>query len=141
MKRLLGLMMLMFASLNPVMAQSPFSFPSSSSQSSGKASMTFRNQSDYTMTLRIIYASGGFYNKIVLYPHSYQTVYFSSSNNFKLKIKATSSLGQSSYHDGGKFSVTSNSREYSEGEMTFKLSSYGNGLGPSISAKQFESDY
>lgn len=142
MKKVLLLMMLALVSLTPAVAQRPVCFPPSySSQNSGQASMTFRNQSDYTMTLRILYGVGGFYSKVVLYPHTSKTVYFSSSNTFKLKIKATSSYGQSSYHDGGKFSVTSNDREYSEGEMTFQLSSYGSGLGPSISAKQFESDY
>ena len=58
-----------------------------------------------------------------------------------MTIQNTSSYGHTSYHDGGKFSVTCTKTEWTEGEMSFQLSSYGNGLGPSISAKQFESDY
>ena len=120
-----------------------FTLPSSysASQTSEKASMRFSNQSDYTMTVRILHAGGGYYNKVVLYPHSSSTVYFSRTARFKIKIKATSSSGHTSYHDGGKFSVTCDDRGYSEGEMTFRLSSYGSGLGPSISAKEFESNY
>ena len=72
--------------------------------------------------------------------HSSRTVNFNKSGTFKLKIKATSSYGQSSYHDGGKFSVTSTETEWTEGEMVFKMSTYGSGLGPSISAKEFESN-
>lgn len=105
------------------------------------ASITFKNQSDYTMTLRIVYVGSGYYSTVTLRPHSSSTVCFSKSGNFKLKIKATSSYGHTSYHDGGKFSVTCTKTEWTEGEMSFQLSSYGNGLGPSISAKQFESDY
>lgn len=107
---------------------------------SENASINFKNQSDYTMTIRILYAVGGSYQTITLRPHTSSKVYFSKSGSFKLKIKAASSYGQVSYHDGGRFAVTCNSREWTEGEMSFRLSSYGNGLGPSISAKQFESN-
>ena len=116
-------------------------YGNSSYSSSQKASITFRNQSDYTMTLRIIYAGGGYYSTVSLRPHSSSKVTFSKSGSFKLKIKASSSYGQVSYHDGGKFSVTCTSSEWTEGEMSFQLSSYGSGLGPSISAKQYESNY
>lgn len=105
------------------------------------ASITFRNKSDYTMTLRIVYANGGYYTSVSLRPHTSSKVSFSKSGNFKLKIKAVSSYGQVSYHNGGNFSVTCNAREWTEGEMSFQLSSYGSGLGPSISAQQFESNY
>lgn len=105
------------------------------------ASIAFNNQSDYTMTLRILYAAGGYYSSVTLRPHSSSRVSFSKSGSFKLKIKASSSYGQVSYHDGGKFSVTCTDRERTEGEISFRLSSYGSGLGPSISAREFESNY
>lgn len=114
---------------------------SSYSSSRQNASITFSNQSDYTMTLRIIHAGGRNYSSLVLRPHSSSSVSFSSSGNFKLKIKAVSSFGDVSYHDGGNFSVTCNSTEWTEGEMSFRMSSYGSGLGPKISAQQFESNY
>lgn len=116
-------------------------YANSSYSSSQNASITFRNQSDYTMTIRVLYAGGGYYSTVSLRPHSSQKLSFSKSGSFKLKIKAASSYGQVSYHDGGKFSVTCTSSEWTEGEMSFQLSSYGSGLGPSISAKQFESNY
>lgn len=108
--------------------------------SSHSASITFRNKSDYTMTLKIIYSSGGLYSTVVLSPHSGKVVNFSKSNTFKLKIKAEL-YGDVSYHDGGYFSVKCTEYEWTEGEMSFELSSYGSGLGPKISAKEFESNY
>lgn len=113
----------------------------SSLNSRPQACITFTNRSDYTMTLRILHAGGGYYSTVTLRPHSSSKVNFSNSGNFKLKIKATSSYGHTSYHDGGKFSVTCTNQEWTEGEMSFQMSSHGSGLGPSISAKEFESNY
>ena len=117
------------------------SYSSSTYSSSQNASIMFKNQSDYTMTLKIINASGGLYSIITLRPRSSSKLNFSKSGTFKLKIKAVSSYGQVSYHDGRKFSVTCTSSEWTEGEMSFQMSSYGSGLGPTISAQQFESNY
>ncbi|WP_317309367.1 hypothetical protein [Phocaeicola plebeius] len=121
-----------------VMAQSVYDYEYNSQKKN--ASITFRNSSDYTMTLKIIHSFGGLYTTVSLPAHSSRAVSFSKSGTFKLKIKATPRYGQSSYHDGGKFSVTSTETEWTEGEMTFRMSMYGSGLGPSISAKEFESD-
>lgn len=106
-----------------------------------QASVTFSNNSEYTMTVRILYSTGGYYNTVYLNPHSSRTVYFDRSNSFKMKIKAVHG-GQTSYHDGGRFSVTNNGYEYSQGSISFSMSTYGSGsgLGPKISAKEFESN-
>lgn len=106
---------------------------------SNNASITFRNKSDYTLTLKVIEQYGGLYRIVVLSPQSNQVVYFGSTATYKLKIKA-SRHGQDSYHNGGNFSVTCNDYEWTEGEMSFQMSTYGSGLGPSISAKEFESN-
>jgi hypothetical protein len=121
------------------MAQSNWFDNSSYSTSTTKASMRFSNQSEYTMTVKILYTYGGLYRTVYLRPRSSETIYFSNTNNFKLKIKATLH-GESSYHNGGTFSITCNSKEWTEGEMTFRLSSYGSGLGKRISAREFESN-
>lgn len=121
-----------------VMAQSVYDYEYNSQKKN--ASITFRNSSDYIMTLKIIHSFGGLYTTVSLPAHSSRAVSFSKSGTFKLKIKATPRYGQSSYHDGGKFSATSTETEWTEGEMTFRMSTYGSGLGPSISAKEFESD-
>ena len=143
MKRFILSLIIGFVSIVSVNAQFNYGglYDNTSYTTSQNASITFKNQSDYTMTLRIVYAGGGYYSTVTLRPHSSSKVTFSKSGSFKLKIKATSSYGQVSYHDGGKFSVTYTSQEWTEGEMSFRLSSYGSGLGPSISAKQFESNY
>ena len=104
------------------------------------AKIRFNNRSDHYMTIKIIYSYGGLYTTITLPPNEARNVTFGKSGSFKMKIKATHH-GVTSYHDGGDFSVTCNNYEWTEGEMTFTMSSYGTGLGPSISAKEFESNY
>ena len=116
-----------------------YSSPSKVSQNQQKASITFKNKSDYTMTLKVMKLYGGLYTTVTLSPHSSSTVTFSNTSSYKLKIKAVHN-GRPSYHDGGKFSVTCNEYEWTEGTMEFMLSTYGNGLGPTISAKEFESN-
>lgn len=105
------------------------------------ASMTFTNKSDYSMVVKIIAYSGGLYQNVNLPPHTSRTSSFNKSSSYKIKIKATPKIGRPSYHDGGSFSVTCTDTEWSEGEMTFQMSSYGSGLGPTISEKEFESNY
>lgn len=110
------------------------------SQSQQTASITFKNKSDYTMILKIMKIYGGLYASVTLSPRSNRTVTFPNTSSYKLKIKAVRN-GRPSYHDGGKFSVTCNDYEWTEGAMEFMLSTYGSGLGPTISAKEFESNY
>lgn len=103
------------------------------------ASISFRNTSEYTLVLKIIGHYGGLYRTVVLGPHSSQIVYFSKTATYKLKIKASRN-GHTSYHKGGNFSVTCNDYQWTQGEMSFQMSTYGNGLGSSISAKEFENN-
>lgn len=103
------------------------------------AKMVFKNKSDYTMTLKIIYQMGGLYRTFTLRPQSEMTLSFSQSDTFKLKIKAVHN-DRPSYHDGGEFSVTRTRSEWSEGEISLRLSTYGSGLGPSISQEEFNSN-
>lgn len=105
-----------------------------------QASITFRNTSNSTIVLKIIKSYGGLYQSVVLSPSSSQVVKFGSTSSYKLKIKAITN-NNVSYHDGGEFSVTCTSTEWTEGTMSFSISSYGSGLGPTISAKEFESNY
>ena len=107
------------------------------------ATMTFKNQSKYYMTVKILKLRGGLYYTVDLPPHSSETVDFYSSATYKMKIKAMIS-GRASYHKGGNFSVTSTSERWSQGEITFKLvvtkTGGGSGLGPTISKKEFDSN-
>ena len=107
------------------------------------ATMTFKNQSGYHMTVKILKLQGGLYSTVTLPPYSSETVDFYSSATYKMKIKAMIS-GRASYHKGGNFSVTSTSERWSQGEITFKITvskhGGGSGLGPTISKKEFESN-
>ena len=107
------------------------------------ATMTFKNQSGYHMTVKILKLQGGLYSTVTLPPYSSETVDFYSSATYKMKIKALIS-GRASYHKGGNFSVTSTSERWSQGAITFKITvskhGGGSGLGPAISKKEFESN-
>lgn len=102
-----------------------------------KASYIFRNKSDYSMVIKIMHQYGGLFETVYLPAHSNQTVLFGYSAVYKLKIKATRN-GQSSFHNGGSFAVTCTDTEWTEGEMSFQMSTYGSGLGPTISESEFE---
>lgn len=103
------------------------------------ATMTFRNDSQYNMTLKIIDIYKGLHSVVSLPAYSSRIVNFTNSATYKLKIKAVNG-GRVSYHNAGNFSVTCTKTKISQGQMTFKMSTYGRGLGPSISAKEFESN-
>ena len=140
MKRLMTLFAMLFVlSATSVFAYSDLDITEAVTLANQQASITFRNKSDYTLTLKICHLYGGTYSMIELGPKSSRTVSFGKTATFNLKIKATK-YGQSSYHDGGGLSVTCNEYEWTEGEMVFQMSSYGSGLGPSISRAEFESD-
>ena len=103
------------------------------------AKMTFRNDSQYNMTLKIIDIYKGLHSVVSLPAYSTRIVSFTNSATYKLKIKAVNGR-HVSYHNAGNFSVTCTKTKISQGQMTFKMSTYGSGLGPSISAKEFESN-
>ncbi len=136
MKKYLTVLIFLFVSTVTISAQK---WADASPATGQNASITYRNNSEYTMTLKIIKPYGGLYTIVTLYPHCSRTVQFSSTSNYSMKIKAVRN-GKASYHDGGMFSVTCNSYEWTEGVMEFKLSTYGSGLGPTISEREFESN-
>ena len=119
-----------------------YDLPTYTTQKSN-ATMTFKNQSKYHMTVKILKLKGGLYYTVDLPPRSSETVDFYSSATYKMKIRAMVS-GRASYHKGGNFSVTSTSERWSQGEITFKLvvtkTGGGSGLGPTISKKEFDSN-
>ena len=77
-----------------VMAQSVYDYEYNSQKKN--ASITFRNSSDYTMTLKIIHSFGGLYTTVSLPAHSSRAVSFSKSGTFKLKL----------HHDMGNPRIT-----------------------------------
>lgn len=119
-----------------------YDLPTYTTQKSN-ATMTFKNQSKYYMTVKILKLKGGLYYTVDLPPHSSETVDFYSSATYKMKIRAMVG-GRASYHKGGNFTVTSTSERWSQGEITFKLvvtkTGGGSGLGPTISKKEFDSN-
>lgn len=136
-KILLVLLVLIF--VTPANAQSYDKAYSLCQKEKPLATLTFKNRSDYHMTIKIIGLYGGLYETVILPAHSNKNVYFDHTATYKTKIKA-SLRGSVSYHKGGNFSVTCNESEWTEGEMSFQLATFGQGLGPKISVKEFESN-
>lgn len=136
MKKIILILMLVFTLL-PIRARF-YNGGSHYSLESPSATMTFHNDSQYSMTLRII-STYGLHSLISLPAYSSRVVSFTNSATYKLKIKAVNG-GRVSYHNAGNFSVTCTKTKISQGRMTFKMSTSGSGLGPRISAKEFESN-
>lgn len=99
------------------------------------------------MTIKILGLYGGLYETVDLPADSSKIVCFDHTATYKTKIKASFN-GSVSYHKGGNFSVTCNEKEWTEGEISYRLAvygrdlgyRYGRGLGPNISEKEFESN-
>lgn len=142
MKKYLTVLVLLFVVSVTVSAQAlgyPWSSSSVGSQSQRKASITFMNSSDCSMTLKVMNYDGGLYSTVTLQPHTSRVLTFARTSSYRLKIKAVHK-GRPSYHDGGTFSVTCNKYKWTEGTMEFMMATYGSGLGPTISAKEYESN-
>ena len=138
MKKIILILMLVFTLL-PIRAQYYNGGRYNSLESPTSATMTFRNDSQYNMTLKIIDIYKGLHSVVSLPAYSTRIVSFTNSATYKLKIKAVNGR-HVSYHNAGNFSVTCTKTKISQGQMTFKMSTYGSGLGPSISAKEFENN-
>lgn len=116
-----------------------------SSSKSTNASITIRNRSDYTLTVKVLRTGGrGLYRTLTISPNSSSIVTFSSSDNFYTKTMAVKSgfLGETLYRKGGAFSIQCDSQGYTEGTLEFFVSSTGGGsMGQGISKSEFEKDY
>lgn len=137
MKKIIMILMFVFTLL-PIQAQY-YNGGGYYSAETTSATMTFRNDSQYNMTLKIIGIYKGLHSVVSLPAYSSRIVSFTNSATYKLKIKAVNGR-HVSYHNAGNFSVTCTKTKISQGQMTFKMSTYGSGLGPSISAKEIESN-
>ena len=119
--------------------------PSSYSQSkTTNASITIKNRSDYSLTVKILKTNGrGLYRTVYISPRSSSTVTFSSSDNFYTKTMAVKDglFGETLYRKGEAFSIQCDSQGYTEGTLEFYVSSTGGSSGQGISKSEFEKDY
>lgn len=108
------------------------------SASAQSASLTINNRSNYTLTVKVMRATGGLYTTVTLTPHSSRSISFGSSGSFYCKTKAES-WGETLYRKSGFFSVKCDSYGYTQGSLDFYVSSSGYGSsGSSISKAEFE---
>ncbi len=108
---------------------------------SQNASITIRNKSDYTLTVKVMRCEGGLYSTVRIGPRGSSTVAFGASGDFYTKTKAEKSF-ETIYKMGDGFHVTCTSTQYTEGTLEFYVSS--SVYGPSshnISKAEFEKNY
>ena len=103
-----------------------------------KASLTFNNRSNYTLTIKVMHLGGGLYRTVTVAPNSSTNVYFGNSGTFYCKTKAEK-WGDTVYQKSSSFTVQNDSHGYTCGSMEFYVTSskYGGG-GSNISKAEFE---
>ena len=104
------------------------------------ASLTIQNRSSYSLTVKIMKInSRGLYQTVYIGPESSRTVYFSKSDTFYTKTKASKNY-ETLYKKSGMFSIQCDKSGYSQATIEFFVSSGGGGTGQGISKAEFESD-
>ncbi len=110
------------------------------SAQSAQGKLTISNKSDYTITVKVMYADGGLYTTKYISAHSSSSVSFSRTNRFYTKTKASKGL-ETLYRKGDVFEIVSDSRGYTEASLEFYVSGGYGASGQSISKAEFEKDY
>jgi hypothetical protein len=107
---------------------------------SAKASLTIQNRSSYSMIVKIMKTNGrGLYQIVTIGPQSSSTVYFSRSDTFFTKSKATKGM-ETIYKKTSPFTIQCDETGYSQATLQFFVSSGSGGTGQSISKAEFEKD-
>ena len=107
---------------------------------SARASLTIQNRSSYTMTIKIMKTNGrGIYQMVTIVPQSSSTVYFSRSDTFFTKSKATKGM-ETIYKKTSPFTIQCDEAGYSQATLQFFVSPGNGGTGQSISKAEFESN-
>ena len=107
---------------------------------SARASLTIQNRSSYTMTIKIMKTNGrGLYQFVTIGPQSSSTVYFSRSDTFFTKSKATKGM-ETIYKKTSPFTIQCDETGYSQATLQFFVSPGNGGTGQSISKAEFESN-
>ena len=150
MKQFILMMLLVLGTSQCVMAQgwsgSSYGLSNTSGYSRAqteRASITIMNRSDYSLTVKIMKTGGrGLYQTVNISPKSSNTVYFSSSDSYYTKTKATKGglIPETLYRKTGTFSVQCNENGYTEGTLEYYVSSGTGGSGQGISKSEFESN-
>ena len=112
----------------------------SSYSTTTNASLTIQNRSSYSLTVKIMKTNErGLYQTVYISPQSSRTVYFSKSDSFYTKTKASKNY-ETLYKKSGIFSIQCDKSGYSQATIEFFVSSGGGGTGQGISKAEFERD-
>lgn len=103
------------------------------------ATVTIRNKSDYSLTVKVMQADGPKVAQLSIFPGGARAVSFASSGKFFCKTKAQKGI-EKIYRKSDPFEVICDKRGYTEGTLEFFVSPGEGGDGQSISASEFEDD-
>lgn len=147
MKKLLILTLLSIFAFNLNAASSNSNNPSSSSveitsRYGEQATMTFKNKSNYTLTVKVMKYYGGLYSSVTIPAGGSRSIGFSSSGSFYTKLRFSSSYEDIYKIDRSGFSVTNDGYQYSEGTITYYMSASNSGssAGSPSNKREFEND-
>ena len=106
------------------------------------ATLTIRNNSDRTLTVKVMKSAGGVHAVVYISPRGSRVVSFTKSGYFYTKVKTERSQYDTMYSKGETFFIQNDDRGYSESELTFTIieSKYPQSGGEHISKSEFEKD-
>lgn len=142
MKNLLFFLLLALGAVQSAKAvERPAAQPTTTqTQARTAATLEIVNRSAYTLTVKILRASGrGLYATVCISPNSSTVVYFSATDRFFTKTKAEKGW-ETLYRKGNEFSVRCDDYGYSQGRLQFYVSGGNGSAGQNISRSEFESN-
>jgi len=140
MKNLLFFLLLVLGAVQSAKAVERPAAQPTTTQARTAATLEIVNRSAYTLTVKILHASGrGLYTTVSISPNSSTVVYFSSTDRFFTKTKAVKGW-ETLYRKGSEFSVRCDDYGYSQGRLQFYVSGGNGSAGLNISRSEFESN-
>lgn len=106
------------------------------------AHITFTNNSERTVTVKVMKLTGGLYSTVYVSPKSSRTISITQQGYYYTKTKAEKAMSETIYSKDDPFFVQNNSQGYSVLEITYWIqeSKYPQSSGTRISRSEFEND-
>jgi len=104
------------------------------------AQVSVINDSDFTLTVKVMTVAGKKYSQIIVPAQQTKTAYIYVSGTYYLKTKASAYNKDDLYSKGNFFKVVSSEEGYSMIKVTYKISGGTYSSGKSISKSEFDKD-
>lgn len=106
------------------------------------AHITFTNNFERSITVKLMKLKGGVYSTVYVSPKSSRTISITQQGYYYTKTKAEKAMSETIYSKDDSFFVQNNSQGYSVLEITYWIqeSKYPQASGTRISRSEFEND-